>query len=139
MGFKQSRMLTVLFMCRSNADRSIMAEAYLRQRCRAGRVDVASAGLTPAPLHPLAVRVMAEIGVDLAGYTSKSLSLYLGRRSFSIAVAVRGPDELLAPRWSAGEAGGIDAFRACRDDLMARIDAWEPLVLAAALQPPVSV
>jgi protein-tyrosine-phosphatase len=54
----------VLFLCTGNSGRSPMAEALLRHRS-AGAVDVASAGSRPKPLHPNAVRVMAEYGIDL--------------------------------------------------------------------------
>jgi protein-tyrosine-phosphatase/DNA-binding transcriptional ArsR family regulator len=54
----------VLFLCTGNSGRSPMAQALLRYRS-AGAVDVASAGSRPKPLHPNAVRVMAEYGIDL--------------------------------------------------------------------------
>ncbi|HEX5120005.1 MAG TPA: metalloregulator ArsR/SmtB family transcription factor [Pseudonocardiaceae bacterium] len=54
----------VLFLCTGNSGRSPMAEALLRHHS-GGAVDVASAGSRPKPLHPNAVRVMAEYGIDL--------------------------------------------------------------------------
>jgi protein-tyrosine-phosphatase/DNA-binding transcriptional ArsR family regulator len=54
----------VLFLCTGNSGRSPMAEALLRHRT-AGAVDVASAGSRPKPLHPNAVRVLAEYGIEL--------------------------------------------------------------------------
>ncbi len=54
----------VLFLCTGNSGRSPMAEALVRHRS-AGAVDVASAGSRPKPLHPNAVRVMAEYGIEL--------------------------------------------------------------------------
>jgi protein-tyrosine-phosphatase/DNA-binding transcriptional ArsR family regulator len=58
------RSARVLFLCTGNSGRSPMAEALLRHRS-AGAVDVASAGSRPTPLHPNAVRVMAEYGITL--------------------------------------------------------------------------
>lgn len=55
----------VLFVCTGNSGRSPMAEALLRHRA-GERVEVASAGSHPKPLHPNAVRVMAERGIALA-------------------------------------------------------------------------
>jgi protein-tyrosine-phosphatase/DNA-binding transcriptional ArsR family regulator len=54
----------VLFLCTGNSGRSPMAEALLRHRS-ASAVEVASAGSRPRPLHPNAVRVMAEYGIEL--------------------------------------------------------------------------
>ncbi len=69
----------VLFLCTGNSARSQIAEA-LCERVSGGAVSAASAGSHPKPLHPNAVRVMRERGVDLAGRRSKHLSVFAGRR-----------------------------------------------------------
>jgi ArsR family transcriptional regulator, arsenate/arsenite/antimonite-responsive transcriptional repressor / arsenate reductase (thioredoxin) len=69
----------VLFLCTGNSARSQMAEA-LAEQLSAGAVRAASAGSHPKPLHPNAVRVMRERGIDLAGRRSKHLSEFTGRR-----------------------------------------------------------
>ena len=63
----------VLFLCTGNSARSQIAEA-LAERLSDGAVKAASAGSHPKPLHPNAVRVMRERGIDLAGHRSKHLS-----------------------------------------------------------------
>ncbi|MEW6217999.1 MAG: arsenate reductase ArsC [Thermodesulfobacteriota bacterium] len=64
----------VLFVCRENANRSQMAEAFCR-RHGAGRVEAASAGSQPAAaINPRAKAAMAEKGYDLAGHFPKPLS-----------------------------------------------------------------
>lgn len=70
---------TVLVLCTGNSCRSHMAEGVLR--AAAGDIlDVQSAGSNPAGhVHPLAVRVMAEIGIDISGHRSKHLNEFLGR------------------------------------------------------------
>ncbi len=68
----------VLFLCTGNSARSQMAEALLRARS-GGRVQAASAGSHPKPLHPDAVRVMAERGIDLGGHASKHVSVFASR------------------------------------------------------------
>lgn len=69
----------VLFLCTGNSARSQMAEA-LAERLSAGAVRADSAGSHPKPLHPNAVRVMRERGIDLAGRRSTHLSEFTGRR-----------------------------------------------------------
>jgi protein-tyrosine-phosphatase len=69
----------VLFLCTGNSARSQMAEA-LAEHLSEGAVRAASAGSHPKPLHPNAVRVMRERGIDLAGRRSKHLSEFTDRR-----------------------------------------------------------
>ena len=60
----------VLFLCTGNSARSQIAEALLEQRS-GGAVDARSAGSHPKPLHPNAVRVLAERGIDIDGRPTK--------------------------------------------------------------------
>src|SRR3954467_7739663 len=69
----------VLFLCTGNSARSQMAEA-LCEELSGGAVSAASAGSHPKPLHPHAVRVMRDRGIDLAGRDSKHLSEFSGQR-----------------------------------------------------------
>ncbi|MCR3750670.1 arsenate reductase/protein-tyrosine-phosphatase family protein [Lentzea californiensis] len=68
----------VLFLCTGNSARSQMAEALLRRR--APQVEVMSAGSHPKPLHPNAVAVMREYGIDLSGHRGKHLGEFAGQR-----------------------------------------------------------
>jgi protein-tyrosine-phosphatase/DNA-binding transcriptional ArsR family regulator len=63
----------VLFLCTGNSARSQIAEA-LAEELSGGDIVAASAGSHPKPLHPNAVRVMRERGIDLEGRRSKHLS-----------------------------------------------------------------
>lgn len=69
----------LLFLCTGNSARSQIAEALLHHRS-AGTVGARSAGSHPKPLHPNAVRVMAERGIDIAGRPTKSLTRYTRHR-----------------------------------------------------------
>jgi protein-tyrosine-phosphatase len=69
----------VLFLCTGNSARSQMAEA-LCAHLSGGGVSAASAGSHPKPLHPNAVWVMLERGIDLTGCRSKHLSEFAGQR-----------------------------------------------------------
>lgn len=66
----------VLFICTHNSARSQMAEGWLRHLA-GDRFEVHSAGTRPGTVRPLAIRVMAEAGVDISAQTSKSLDRYL--------------------------------------------------------------
>ncbi len=59
----------VLFLCTGNSCRSQMAEGWARHLLP-DRVDACSAGTDPHGLNPLAVRAMAEAGVDISGHES---------------------------------------------------------------------
>ncbi len=62
--------MKVLFLCTGNACRSQMAEGWAR-KLKADRFEAFSAGVAPCYVHPLAIEVMAEAGVDISGHYSK--------------------------------------------------------------------
>ena len=67
----------ILVLCTGNSCRSHMAEGILRA-ASGGLFRVASAGSKPAGyVHPLSIRALAEIGIDLSGHTSKHMDLFL--------------------------------------------------------------
>lgn len=130
----------VLFLCTGNSARSQMAEGLARE-LSGGRLEVFSAGTHPAGrVHPAAVEVMAELGIDISSARPKKIEdlpvcdfdwvitvcdqanqecpLWLGsgrRLHWSIPdpAAVEGTDEQIR-----------EAFRVARDDLKARISHW---------------
>jgi len=68
----------VLILCTGNSCRSQMAEAWVN-RLLAGRWEARSAGTAPAPaVHPLAVAVMAEEGIDITGARPELVDARLG-------------------------------------------------------------
>src|SRR5215468_4487451 len=69
----------VLFLCTHNSARSQMAEGFLRQLA-GDRFEAASAGTEATQVHPLAIRAMHEVGVDLGPHTSKTVDALLERR-----------------------------------------------------------
>ncbi|MEW6290150.1 MAG: arsenate reductase ArsC [Thermodesulfobacteriota bacterium] len=78
----------VLFLCTGNSCRSQMAEGWARQ-LRGDEIIACSAGIETHGLNPLAVRVMAEAGVDISGQKSK-LMAELPRQSFDLVITVCG-------------------------------------------------
>jgi protein-tyrosine-phosphatase/DNA-binding transcriptional ArsR family regulator len=67
----------VLFLCTGNSARSQMAEALLAQR--APRIEVLSAGSHPKQLHPNAVAVMRDYGIDVSGRRAKHVDEFAGQ------------------------------------------------------------
>ena len=70
---------TILVLCTGNSCRSHLAEGLLR--AAAGDLfEITSAGSKPAGyVHPLAIEVMKEIGIDISGHRSKHMSEFLNR------------------------------------------------------------
>ncbi|QKT03726.1 arsenate reductase ArsC [Ectothiorhodospiraceae bacterium 2226] len=135
MGFK--RRARVLFLCTHNSARSQMAEAWAR-RLGADWVEAHSAGTAPGALHPLAVRVMQEAGIDLADHHPKPVSdERLAWADLVVTVCAEAeracpalPGHVQKKHWAvddpaavAGDAATrIAAFRAARDALRARVE-----------------
>jgi ArsR family transcriptional regulator, arsenate/arsenite/antimonite-responsive transcriptional repressor / arsenate reductase (thioredoxin) len=69
----------LLFLCTGNSARSQIAEALVEQLTH-GAVEARSAGSRPKPLHPNAVRVLRERGIDIAGRRTKHLGEFAGER-----------------------------------------------------------
>jgi arsenate reductase len=68
---------TVLILCTGNSCRSHLAEGILHAAA-GDRLNVQSAGSKPAGyVHPLAIQVMKEIGIDISGHNSKSMNDFL--------------------------------------------------------------
>jgi len=67
----------VLFLCTHNSARSQMAEGLLRELGR-GDFEVFSAGTEATHVRPLAIKAMAEKGIDISAQRSKVLTEYLG-------------------------------------------------------------
>jgi arsenate reductase len=64
----------VLFLCTGNSCRSQIAEAWARH-LKDQVIDASSAGTHPTGLDPLAIQVMAEVGIDLSTHQAKSLDV----------------------------------------------------------------
>lgn len=69
----------VLFICTGNSARSQMAEGIMNHLSH-GEWKVQSAGIFPSYVHPLAIRVMGEIGIDISQQTSKSIDQFAKKK-----------------------------------------------------------
>ena len=128
--------ISVLFLCHGNSGRSQMAEALLRRHGGAA-FEPASAGITPRGVSPLAVRVLAEAGIDWSGARSKPIN-QLKQQRFDYVITLSdsareqcpelpGPHNSLHWRLEdPAEAAGtedvrLQAYRRTSEELMLRL------------------
>ena len=124
----------LLFLCVANSARSQMAEAIARS-IAGDRLPIQSAGSMPTRVNPLAVRALAEIGIDASGQRSKSVD-EIDRALVATVITLCAeevcPVYLGAARrlhWplpdpaghAESEAASLERFRAVRDELGVRI------------------
>ena len=91
----------VLILCTGNSCRSHLAEGILRQNA-GDLIRVESAGSKPAGfVHPLAIRAMEEIGIDISGHRSKHLEEFLDQKVHTVARSVDTPTKRVRyfPGW----------------------------------------
>jgi arsenate reductase len=80
-------------LCTGNSCRSHIAEGFLRQAA-GSLLDVRSAGSKPAGyVHPLAIRVMAEIGIDISAHRSKPLTEFLDTKVETVITVCGNADQ----------------------------------------------
>jgi arsenate reductase len=85
---------TVLILCTGNSCRSHMGEGILRS-IAGDRLDVQSAGSRPAGfVHPMAIEVMREVGIDISGHESKSLEKFLNQPIHTVLTVCGNVDQI---------------------------------------------
>jgi arsenate reductase len=130
----------ILVLCTGNSCRSHLAEGILRSHF-GDRYRVASAGSAPAGfVHPLAVRAMAEIGIDLSAHRSKHLDEFLSEEVETV-ITVCGNADQACPHFpgegnrhhfpfddpahaEGGEEEQLLVFRRVRDEIHAIFGAY---------------
>lgn len=124
---------TILLLCTGNSCRSHLAEGILRAALDE-TYRVASAGSQPAGyVHPLAIRVMDEIGIDIRSHHSKHLDGFL-QEEIETVITVCGKADQVCPvfpgqanrhhwgfddpaHFEGSEADQLDVFRRVRDEI----------------------
>jgi arsenate reductase len=83
----------ILILCTGNSCRSHMAEGILR-KALGPDIEVASAGSKPAGfVHPLAVKALAEVGIDISSHESKHLDSFLDREVETVITVCGNADQ----------------------------------------------
>ncbi len=138
--------LRVLVLCTGNSARSQMAEGLIRHFL-GDRVEVYSAGTRPAGyVHPLAIKAMQEVGIDISHQRSKSTDEFRGM-DFDLVITVCDDAERNCPVWlgrgrrvhigfpdpaaaTGSEEERLRAFRDVRDAIQRRVVSYVEGVLA---------
>lgn len=130
--------IRVLFLCTHNSSRSQMAEGLLRAR-GGSLFEVFSAGTQPRIVHPLAINVMQELGIDIRDQRAKGIDTFVNAPPMDLVITVCFeaqetcpifPNARLQVHWgfpdpsrvSGTEQERLAAFRHIRDLMAAKID-----------------
>jgi arsenate reductase len=130
----------VLVLCTGNSCRSHLAEGILRAAAK-DRFRVASAGSKPAGyVHPLAIQVMKEIGIDISAHHSKHLNEFLDQQVETVITVCGNADQVCPmfpgqmnrhhwgfddPAHATGtDEEKLDIFRRVRDEIRRVFEAY---------------
>jgi arsenate reductase len=129
----------VLFICTSNSCRSQMAEALVNHDL-GERFEAFSAGTDPKLPHPLAIRVLAETGIDHTAARSKSMDEFAGK-AFDFVITLCDSANETCPLFFGGvrrahlgfddparaegtEEEKLAVFRRVRDEIRTQVEAF---------------
>lgn len=90
-------MKKVMFVCRRNSCRSQMAEGWAKTLGE-GKIEVTSSGLEASRVHPTAIEVMSDIGIDISNQTSDALSDF-NADDYDAVISMCGCGTGLPPEW----------------------------------------
>ncbi|MEM7760204.1 MAG: arsenate reductase, glutathione/glutaredoxin type [Cyanobacteria bacterium P01_A01_bin.40] len=123
-------MKKVMFVCRRNSCRSQMAEGFARILGE-NKIEVTSSGLEASRVHPTAIEVMSEIGIDLTKQTSDPLSNF-NAEDYDAVISMCGCGTGLPSKWVMQEVfedwelddpdgQPIETFHRVRDEIKERV------------------
>ena len=123
-------MKKVMFVCKKNSRRSHIAEGFGKILGQ-GKISVTSSGLEASQVDPITVQVMQEIGIDISGQTSKSLSNF-NPEDYDAVISLCGCGVNLPEAWVSREifedwqlddpeGQAIEVFRRVRDEIKERV------------------
>jgi len=136
-------MKRILFLCTGNSCRSQMAEGFAKTLL--SDTEVFSAGIDPKGIHPMAIKVMQEVDIDISGQKSKNLT-EIPMDKIDIVITLCGdaaeqcpvlPGKVERLHWAledpakarGNEEEIIDAFRKIRDEIKIYVGNFEHIAL----------
>ena len=141
---------SIMILCTGNSCRSHIGEGLLQHACGSA-ANVISAGSDPAGyVHPLAIKVMAELGIDISDHTSKHLSQFNGNK-VDVVITVCDNANKACPffpsqkekyHWSFPDPAKfegtedeiLDKFRNVRDDIAVIMNSYAKDILSGTLK-----
>lgn len=123
-------MKKVMFVCKRNSCRSQMAEGFAKTLGQ-GKIEVTSSGLEASRVHPTAIEVMGEIGIDITNQTSNPLSEFTAE-DYDAVISLCGcgvnlPQEWVLREifedWQLDDPDGqpLETFHRVRDEIKERV------------------
>jgi arsenate reductase len=123
-------MKKVMFVCKRNSCRSQMAEGFAKTLGK-GKIQVTSSGLESSRVHPTAIQVMSEIGIDITDQTSDPLSNF-DAEDYDAVISLCGCGVNLPSAWVVREVfedwqlddpdgQTIEVFHRVRDEVKERV------------------
>ncbi|BFM39766.1 arsenate reductase, glutathione/glutaredoxin type [Synechocystis sp. LKSZ1] len=124
-------MKKVMFACKKNSCRSQMAEGFAKALGR-GQIAVTSSGLEASRVHPTAVEVMQEIGIDISDQQSKAISEFQAE-DYDAVISLCGCGVNLPEAWVLREVfedwqlddpdgQPLETFQRVRDEIKVRVE-----------------
>ncbi len=124
-------MKRLMFVCKKNSCRSQMAEGFAKTLGK-NKIIVSSCGLEASRVHPTAIEVMGEIGIDITEQTSNPISEY-NPGDYDAVISLCGcgvnlPQEWVLREvfedWQLDDPDGqpLDTFRRVRDEIKQRVE-----------------
>lgn len=130
-------MLKAMFLCTANSCRSQIAEGFAR-KLGEGFIEAYSAGLFSFHVHPRAIEIMKEIGIDISDQKSKAIDERV-LKNMDIIITLCGHAEASCPATPSGikrihmpvddpvgttgtEEEIMNAFRSTRDEIKTKIE-----------------
>ena len=127
-------MKQVMFVCKRNSCRSQMAEGFaktLAKTLEKDKIGVTSCGLQASRVHPTAIEVMGEIGIDITAQTSNPISEF-NSENYNAVISLCGCGVNLPQDWVLREifedweledpdGKPLDTFRQVRDEIKERV------------------
>jgi arsenate reductase len=123
-------MKKVMFVCKRNSCRSQMAEGWAKTLGE-GKIEVTSSGLEASRVHPTAIEVMSDIGIDISNQTSDALSDF-NADDYDAVISMCGCGTGLPPEWVTQEifedweledpdGKSLETFHRVRDEIKQRV------------------
>ncbi|QIZ69322.1 arsenate reductase, glutathione/glutaredoxin type [Oxynema aestuarii] len=120
----------VMFVCKRNSCRSQMAEGFAKQLGQ-GKINVSSSGLEASRVHPTAIAVMSEVGIDIGDQTSDPLTEF-NPQDYDIVISLCGCGVNLPEVWVLREifedwqlddpdGQPLETFRRVREEIRDRV------------------